>query len=152
MRLSQTRARAVERDEGSHDEVEIARTVGMTNVATGRVLRRANGISWIEIAEGFEVPTIVDLEIEREAWIGIRPEHLKLDIGRGDGQSIGKAHVESLVSDGMATVVTLRADDQTFTTHLLSGRGLARRLRPGDPVSLAVRPDHVHAQLISRDR
>jgi ABC-type glutathione transport system ATPase component len=144
---------------GLRDEVlrhpgspEIARTVGMTNLATGRVLRRTNGISWVEISEGFEVPTTVDLEVESDAWIGIRPEHLKLDIGRGDGQSIGKATVESLVSDGMATVVTLRAHDQTFTTHLLSGRGLARRLQPGDPVSLAVRPDQVHAQQVTQDR
>jgi len=127
------------------DSPEIARTVGMTNLATGRVQRRAEGVSWIEIGEGFEVPTTADLEVGVEAWLGIRPEHLKLDIGRGDGQPIGKAIVESLVSDGLATVVTLRVRDRQFTTHLLSGRGLARRLRPGDPVSLAVRPDQVHA-------
>ena len=53
--------------------------------------------------------------------------------------------MDRLVSDGLATVVSLRAKDRSFTTHLLSGRGLARRLRPGDPVSLAVDPDHVHA-------
>lgn len=143
---------------GLRDEVllrpnspEIARTVGMTNLATGRVLRQSGGISWVEISEGFEVPTTADLEVGREAWIGIRPEHLKLDIGRGGGQPIGKAEVESLVSDGLATVVSLRAHDQIFTTHLLSGRGLARRLRPGDLVSLSVRPDHVHAQRIGDD-
>jgi len=130
---------------------EIARTVGMTNLATGRVVRRVDGISWIEISHGFEVPTTADLPMGRETWIGIRPEHLKLDIGRGGGESIGKADVESLVSDGLATVVTLRAHGRTFTTHLLSGRGLARRLRPGDPVSLSVRPDHVHARLIDRN-
>jgi len=128
------------------DSPEIARTVGMINLASGRVQRRAEGVSWIEIEEGFEVPTATDLEVGSEAWIGIRPEHLKLDVGRGDGQSIGKAVVESLASDGLATVVTLRVRDHRFTTHLLSGRGLARRLRPGDPVSLAVRPDQVHAR------
>jgi ABC-type sulfate/molybdate transport systems ATPase subunit len=128
------------------DSPEIARTVGMINLASGRVRRRTEGVSWIEIEEGFEVPTATDLEVGSEAWIGIRPEHLKLDVGRGDGQSIGKAVVESLVSDGLATVVTLRVRDHRFTTHLLSGRGLARRLRPGDPVSLAVRPDQVHAR------
>jgi ABC-type sulfate/molybdate transport systems ATPase subunit len=127
---------------------EIARTVGMTNLATGRVKRRVAGVTWIEIDEGFEVPTTVDLPTGSSAWIGIRPEHLKLDIGRGDGQPIGKAIVESLVSDGLATVVTLRTDERVFTTHLLSGRGLARRLQPGDPISLAVRPDHVHADRI----
>jgi ABC-type Fe3+/spermidine/putrescine transport system ATPase subunit len=140
---------------GMRDEVllqpnspEIAQTVGMTNLATGRVTRRDGETSWVEISNGIEVPTTVDLEIGREAWIGIRPEHLKIDIGRGDGQPIGKADVESLVSDGVATVVTLRTENRKFSTHLLSGRGLSRRLRAGDAVSLAVRPDHVHARPI----
>ena len=61
---------------------------------------------------------------------------------------MGKAIVLHLVSDGLATVATLQIHNLVFTTHLLSGRGLARQLQPGDPVSLAVRPDHVHAQLI----
>ncbi|MBJ22837.1 MAG: ABC transporter ATP-binding protein [bacterium] len=126
------------------DSTEVARTVGMINLAKGRVRRREEGVSWVEIDEGFEVPTAKDLEIDRKIWIGIRPEHLKLDVGRGDGQPIGKAIVLSLVSDGLATVVTLRVREHLFTTHLLSGRGLARRLQPGDPVSLAVRPDQVH--------
>ncbi len=137
---------------GSRDDVllrpdspEIARIVGMINLASGVVRRHTDGTSWIEIDEGFEVPTTADLPLGSDAWIGIRPEHLKLDVGRGDGQSIGKAVVESLVSDGLATVVTLRVRQRHFTTHLLSGRGLARRLRPGDPVSLAVRPEQVHA-------
>jgi hypothetical protein len=55
------------------------------------------------------------------------------------------------VSDGLATVVSLRARDRLFTTHLLSGRGLARRLRTGDRVSLAVDPAHVHAVAIDDD-
>ncbi len=134
------------------DSPEIATIVGMTNLAHGRVLRRSEGLSWIEISDGFEIPTTADLPIGERAWIGIRPEHLKLDIGRGDGQPIGKAVVESLVSDGLAAVVTVRTPDRVFTTHLLSGRGLARRLQPGDPVSLAVSPDHVHALSLDSDR
>ncbi len=128
------------------DTPEIARTVGMSNLAQGRVRRRADGLCWVEIAEGLEVPTRAPLEQGAPAWIGIRPEHLKLDVGRGEGQPIGKGVVEHLVGDGLATVVTLRAHGHDFTTHLLAGRGLARRLRPGDPVSLAVRPDQVHAR------
>ena len=124
----------------------IARTVGMTNLATGRVARREEGISWVEIGQGFEVPTRVPLEVGQRAWIGIRPEHLKIDVGRGDGWPIGKARVESLSSDGLATVVVLRAPAGSLTTHLLAGRGLARRLQPGDPVSLAVHPEEVHAR------
>jgi ABC-type Fe3+/spermidine/putrescine transport system ATPase subunit len=130
------------------DSREIAHTVGMTNIASGCVTRREHGISWVEIETGFEVPTTADLPVGCEAWIGIRPEHLKLDIGRGDGQPIGKARVDHLVSDGLATVVTMRAHNRAFTTHLLSGRGLARQLQAGDPVSLAVRPDQVHARRV----
>ena len=143
---------------GRRDEVllhpisaDVARTVGMSNLATGRVRRRADGICWIEIGEGLEIPTTCDLPLECEAWLGIRPEHLKLDIGRGDGLPIGKATIESLLSDGLASVATLRMLDRTFSTHLLSGRGLARRLQPGDSVSLAVRPEHVHARAIEPD-
>lgn len=128
------------------DTPEIARIVGMINVAEGRVVRRAGDVTWIEIEAGFEVPTATPLEPGERAWVGIRPEHLKLDVGRGDGEPIGKASVESLVSDGLASVVTLRVDERRFTTHLLSGRGLARRLRAGDRVALAVHPDQVHAR------
>lgn len=124
---------------------EIAQTVGMTNRALGQVVRRQEEIAWVEIEEGLEIPTLSEVDVGDEVWIGIRPEHLKIDVGRGDGRSIGKATVDHLVSDGLATVVTLRARDRRFTTHLLSGRGLARRLTPGDPVSLAVDPHHVHA-------
>jgi ABC-type glutathione transport system ATPase component len=128
------------------DTPEIARIVGMINVAEGRVVRRTDDVTWIEIEAGFEVPTATPLETGERAWVGIRPEHLKLDVGRGDGEPIGKASVESLVSDGLASVVTLRVDERRFTTHLLSGRGLARRLRAGDRVALAVHPDQVHAR------
>lgn len=128
---------------------EIAQTVGMTNLAVGRVERHEGGVAWIGIEEGLEIPTRAAVAAGEQVWIGIRPEHLKIDVGRGDGQSIGKARVDHLVSDGLATVVTLRARDRHFTTHLLSGRGLARRLQPGDLVSLAVDPDHVHALAIA---
>jgi putative spermidine/putrescine transport system ATP-binding protein len=140
---------------GPRDEVlmhpasrPIARSVGMTNLATGRVVRREGAVAWIEIEEGFEIPTRADFEPGDSVWVGIRPEHLKLDVGRGEGQPIGKAVVESLLSDGVATVASLRLRDRIFTTHLLAGRGLARRLRPGDPISLAVSPEQVHAQAL----
>jgi ABC-type Fe3+/spermidine/putrescine transport system ATPase subunit len=133
------------------DSPEIARTVGMTNLAVGRVCRCEDGIAWVEVDEGLEIPTRAGLASGEHVWIGIRPEHLKIDVGRGDGQPIGKARVDQLISDGLATVVNLRARDRIFTTHLLSGRGLARSLRSGDLVSLAVDPDHVHARRIDPD-
>lgn len=128
------------------DSPSIALTVGMINLAEGRVVRREGDVAWVEIDPGFEVPTTAPVENGDAVWLGIRPEHLKLDVGRGDGHAIGKAVVESLVSDGLAAVLTLRVGDRRFTTHLLSGRGLAKRLRPGDRVSLAVQPEEVHAR------
>ena len=44
------------------DTPEIARIVGMINVAEGRVVRRAGDVTWIEIEAGFEVPTATPLE------------------------------------------------------------------------------------------
>lgn len=128
------------------DTPEIARTVGMTNLAEGRVTRREGAIAWIEIEDGFAIPVEADLAPGDLAWLGIRPEHLKVDVGRGVGERIGKATVERVDSDGLASVVTLRVRERRFTTHLLAGRGLARRLRVGDPVSLAVEPARVHAR------
>jgi ABC-type Fe3+/spermidine/putrescine transport system ATPase subunit len=125
--------------------IDIARIVGMTNLAVGQVIRREDDVAWIEVEEGFEIPTTASVAAGDQVWVGIRPEHLKIDVGRGDGLSIGKAEVDHLVSDGLATVVSLRTHDRVFTTHLLSGRGLARRLRTHDRVSLAVDPAHVHA-------
>ena len=128
------------------DTPEIARTVGMTNQAFGRVVRREGDVAWIEVEEGLTIPASADLDVGDDVWLGIRPEHLKVDVGRGDGERIGKARVERVDSDGLASVVTLRVRDRHFTTHLLAGRGLARRLRVGDPVSLAVEPARVHAR------
>jgi len=130
------------------DNPEIARTVGMINLASGRVTRNDEGVAWVELEDGFVVPTTAELKVGQDAWIGIRPEHLKIDVGRGDGRAIGEAVVESLLSDGLATVLSLRIRDRLFTTHLLSGRGLARTLAPGDTVALAVHPDQVHARAL----
>jgi hypothetical protein len=59
---------------------------------------------------------------------------------------MGRARVESLLDDGLVTVVGLEVEGQAFMTHLLSGRGLARRLRIGDTVDLAVVPEQVHVR------
>ncbi len=136
---------------GQRDEVllhpgspAIARTVGMTNLVTGRVARREGELAWVDVAPGLSLPTRAEFEVDAAVWLGIRPEHLKVDVGRGPGLGIGQARVESVVSDGLAAVAVLRAGGYLFTTHLLAGRGLARRLAPGDPVSLVVDPARVH--------
>ena len=145
--------------QGPRDEIllrpaspEIARLVGMSNLAVGRVVEQIGRFSRIELGPGRTLVAGASLPIELSVWIGIRPEHLKIDVGKGEGEPIGRARVESLLDDGLATVVQLEIEGQPFTTHLLSGRGLARRLRVGDMVDLAVVPEQVHVRpLEARD-
>ena len=75
---------------------------------------------------------------------GIRPEHLKVDVGRGEGIPIGKGVVRTLVSDGVAATVGVAWAGRELRTHLLDGRGLARTLAAGDTLTLSVRADDVH--------
>ena len=69
---------------------------------------------------------------------------LKVDVGRGEGVPIGKAVVRTVVSDGVAVIVTVVWAGRELRTYLLAGRGLARSLAPGDSVTLSVRPEDVH--------
>jgi ABC-type Fe3+/spermidine/putrescine transport system ATPase subunit len=119
---------------------EVARLVGMDNLA--RAVAEADG--WAAADTAHRAPLAESPTPGARGWIGIRPEHLKLDVGRGEGESIGKGRVESLVDDGFTTHVSVAWAGLTLRTHLLSGRGLARTLAVGDPVSLSVRPECVH--------
>lgn len=76
--------------------------------------------------------------------VGIRPEHLKVDVGRGEGASIGKGVVRRVSSEGLLVRVEVEWGGQRLRSHLLAGRGLGRRLRPGDAVSLRARAEDVH--------
>ena len=142
--------------QGPRDEIlrhpaspEIAQIVGMTNLALGRVAECDGRLSRIEIGPGRTLVADAPFPVDLPVWIGIRPEHLKIDVGKGVGEAFGCARVESLLDDGLATVVQLEVEGQSFTTHLLSGRGLARRLRVGDQVDLAVAPEQVHVRPLS---
>ena len=142
--------------QGPRDEIlrhpasfEIAQIVGMTNLALGRVVDCDGRLSRIEIGPGRTLVAQTPFPLDLPVWIGIRPEHLKIDVGKGVGEAFGRARVESLLDDGLATVVQLDVEGQAFTTHLLSGRGLARRLRVGDEVDLAVDPEQVHVLPVS---
>jgi hypothetical protein len=77
-------------------------------------------------------------------WAGIRPELLKVDVGRGEGLPIGKGRVRTVVSDGVVATVTLEWAGRELCTRLLAGRGLARSIAPGDSVTLSVRPEDIH--------
>lgn len=122
----------------------VARTVGMTNLIHGRVEGDDRCGRRLIAEGGLAIPLPDPFAPTSTAWAGIRPEYLKIDVGRGDGDPIGEARVESRVSDGASTVVGLRCGPFELTTYLLAHRGLDRRLSVGDRVSLSVRPEHVH--------
>ncbi len=119
---------------------EVARLVGMEN----RLPAEAEAGGTARVDDEHRVPLASVPPAGEVGWIGIRPEHLKLDVGRGEGEPIGKGVVESLVDDGIATHVAVHWAGHRLSTHLLAGRGLARTLSVGDPVSLSVRPERVH--------
>lgn len=118
----------------------VARLVGMTNLIAATL--DAEGTA---IVDGeHRVPTRHGGKPGIPVWIGIRPEHLKLDVGRGEGESIGKASVESISADSVIATLILRWAGQRLRTHLVAGRGLARDINAGDAVSLSVRAEDVH--------
>ncbi len=138
---------------GALDEVlarpvcrEVAMLVGMTNLLPG-VVCRAGAFSGVEIDPEHRIETHVDsppLANGAAVWAGVRPENLKIDVGRGEGVAIGKGSVQQVTSDGALCTVTLRWAGATVESYLVAGRGLARSLAPGDAVLLSVRPEDVH--------
>jgi ABC-type Fe3+/spermidine/putrescine transport system ATPase subunit len=123
----------------------VARTVGMTNLIQGTVLEeQSNGLRLVEIDAEHRIPVAEPLPTGTEVCVGIRPEHLKLETGRGEGAPIGEGRVRSIVSDGWTSTVVLDYAGAELRTHLIAGRGLARKLSPGDSMTLSVRPGDVH--------
>ncbi len=133
----------------------VAELVGMTNLLRGRWIPPAPGdperVGLVALDDAHRVPCAClaesaakGLEAGAIVQAGIRPEHLKVDVGRGEGVPIGKARVESLLSDGVTVRASLGFAGLRLQTLLLAGRGLARSLGPGDSVLLSVRPEDVH--------
>jgi ABC-type sulfate/molybdate transport systems ATPase subunit len=118
----------------------VARLVGMENLVAG--VAEADGFARVD--EAHHIPLGGVRRAGERGWIGIRPEHIKLDVGRGEGEPIGKGRVTHLVDDGITAHVRLAWAGQELRTHLLAGRGLARTLSVGDLVSLSVRSECVH--------
>jgi ABC-type sugar transport system ATPase subunit len=137
---------------GRRDEVleqptcfEIAQVVGMTNLVQGVVSNERRGdCALVEVDAQHRIATRADCSPGTRVWIGIRPEHLKLDVGRGAVDLIGKGTVRAFVNDGVAVSVQIDWAGSELRTHLMAGRGLARGLEVGAAVSLSASPEHVH--------
>ena len=124
---------------------EAARLVGMANLLPGRVVARAaEGLAVVEVAPSVRLDSVSDAPAGARVVAGIRPEDVKIDVGRGDTKIVGKGRVLHTLSDG--ALVTLQIDwgGVVLRTFLIAGRGLGHALRPGDPVSLAIRAEDVH--------
>jgi ABC-type Fe3+/spermidine/putrescine transport system ATPase subunit len=124
---------------------EVAQVVGMSNLIAGAVGAAPDGeFACVEVDAQHRIPVPGDLPTGTPVWVGIRPEHLKVEVGRGEGVPIGEGNVRYVVSDGVASTVTVDWAGFELRTHLIAGRGLARTLAPGDPVTLSIRPEDVH--------
>jgi ABC-type Fe3+/spermidine/putrescine transport system ATPase subunit len=124
---------------------EIARVVGMTNLVQGTVAKERRGdLALVEVDAQHRVATRTGLAPGTRVWVGIRPEHLKVDVGRGAVDPIGKGVVREVVNDGVSITVQVDWAGTELRTYLMAGRGLARTLRAGVSVSLSASPNHVH--------
>jgi ABC-type sugar transport system ATPase subunit len=124
---------------------EIAKVVGMTNLVEGVVSEgRLGDLALVEVDAEHCVATRTVFTAGTRVWVGIRPEHLKVDVGRGDVDPIGKGIVREIVNDGVAVTVRVDWAGTELRTHLMAGRGLARTLQVGAQVSLSASPEHVH--------
>jgi ABC-type sulfate/molybdate transport systems ATPase subunit len=132
--------------------VAVARLVGMSNLIPAEVSAERSHVIVVDGDGQHRIPVLSpppgpedpELAPGTRVWAGIRPERLKLDVGRGEGIPIGKGVVRTVVSDGVAATVLLDWAGHELRTHLLAGRGLARTVAPGDSVTLTVRPEDVH--------
>jgi len=131
---------------------EIAQVVGMTNLVQGVVgTDRRGDLVMVEVDAQHRVATHTECAAGTRVWIGIRPEHLKLDVGRGDVDPIGKGVVRGMINDGVSVSVGVDWAGSELRTHLMAGRGLARSLEVGAEVSLSASPEHVHLMPVRSD-
>ena len=132
-------------------DTAVARQVGMSNLIPARYAPAGEGeaLGHVVIDSQHRIPVEEHCETHARVWAGIRPERLKVDVGRGEGLPFGKARVRTVVSDGVAVTVTVEWAGLDLRTHLLAGRGLARTITCGDSVTLSIRPEDVH--LIPRE-
>ena len=124
----------------------VARRIGMSNLLAAQM---APG-GWAEAGPGLRLPSHHDYPAGKPVWVGLRPEHLKLETGPQQEGGIGSARICSMLSDGVLCTVELECGGQRLRTHLVAGRGLAREIKAGDTLTLSVRPEDVH--ILPRER
>lgn len=124
----------------------IARLVGMSNLVPGVVA--ADGRS-VAIDAEHRLAAAGSFPPGTPVLAGLRPERLKLDVGRGETEPIGKGIVRRVVSDGLLCTVAIAWAGHELRTHLVAGRGLAKSLAPGDTVLLSAQASDVH--VLARD-
>ncbi|MFP8880041.1 MAG: TOBE domain-containing protein, partial [Myxococcota bacterium] len=124
---------------------EVARVVGMSNLIEATVTDARRGeLSLIEVDTRYRIAASTNLAAGTRVWVGIRPERLRLDVGRSEVDPIGQGRVTEIVNDGVAAIVRIERADSELRALLLAGGSLAQTLKPGAVVSLSANPEHVH--------
>lgn len=124
---------------------EVARLVGMANRLPGRIVaREPGGIALVEVGATQPLRAVSDLPIGASVVAGIRPEHLTLDVGRGDDSLLGTGVVSRALDDGALVTAWIDWGGHGLRTVAIAGRSLGRSLVPGRTVTLALRPEDVH--------
>lgn len=124
---------------------DVARLVGMANLLPGTVVaREGDGVAVVEIAPECRLRAVSDLPAGARVFAGIRPEHVKVDVGRGETSVVGKGTVVRTLHDGVVATAWVAWAGHELRTVAISGRGLGHSLRRGDEVSFAIRPEDVH--------
>ncbi|MDG2049964.1 MAG: ABC transporter ATP-binding protein [Myxococcota bacterium] len=118
----------------------IARRVGMNNIFPAKMTESG----WAEAGPGLRLPTHHNHPPGTAVWVGLRPEHLKLEREPRPEAGIGSAQICSIVSDRVLCTVELECGGQRMRTHLVAGRGLAREIEVGETLTLSIRPEDVH--------
>jgi ABC-type Fe3+/spermidine/putrescine transport system ATPase subunit len=137
---------------GTRDDVlrrpasaEVARLVGMANLLPGTVVGRdEDGYVVVEIAGECRLRAVSALAVGTNVFAGIRPEYVKVDVGRGETFVIGKGPVARTLHDGVLVTAWIAWAGHELRTVAIAGRGLGHSLTDGDAVAFAVRPEDVH--------
>jgi hypothetical protein len=119
----------------------------MANHEPGQIVgREPEGIAVVEVAPAHRLRAAARAELAAGArvLVGIRPEHLEVDVGRGDAGLIGKGAVLRTIDDGTLVTAWIEWGGHALRTVAIAGRGLGHELEAGQTVSLALRPEDAH--------